>query len=60
VIEAQLKKERVEMSAEKAKHYAVTAQKSGHPDDKLDNIAKALFELADALEQIETKIERKG
>ena len=48
------------MSAEKAKEYAVTAQKSGHPDDKLDYIAKAIFELADALEQIERKVERKG
>jgi hypothetical protein len=48
------------MSVEKAKQYAATVQKSGHELDKLDNIAKALYELADALEVIEKKIERKG
>ena len=48
------------MSTEKAKQYAVTVQKSGHEFDKLDNIAKAIFELADALDLIEKKIERKG
>lgn len=48
------------MSAEKAKNYALIAQKSGHENDKLDNIAKALFEIADALESLERKIDRKN
>jgi hypothetical protein len=48
------------MSIEKAKEFAVTAQRNGHPDDRLQNIAKAIFELADALEQIERKVDRKG
>jgi hypothetical protein len=48
------------MSAEKAKTYALVAQKSGHENDKLDNIAKALFEIAGALESLERKMERKN
>ena len=48
------------MSVEKAKQYAVTAQRSGHEIDKLNSIAQAIFELADALELIERKIERRG
>jgi hypothetical protein len=49
------------MSAEKAKKYAWEAQKTGaHPEDKIDNIARALFEIADALEAIERKIDRKN
>jgi hypothetical protein len=48
------------MSAEKAKKYAWEAQKTGaHPDDKIENIARALFEIADALESIERKIDGK-
>jgi hypothetical protein len=31
-----------------------------HPEDKIENIARALFEIADALESIERKIERKN
>jgi hypothetical protein len=48
------------MSVEKTKQYAVTAQRSGHEMDKLNSIAQAIFELADALELIQEKIERKG
>jgi hypothetical protein len=48
------------LSTEKTKQFAVTAQKSGHESDKLDNIAKAIFELAEALEILEQKIDRKG
>jgi hypothetical protein len=49
------------MSAEKAKKYAWEAQKTGaHPEDKIENIARALFEIADALESIERKIDRKN
>ena len=48
------------MSTEKAKQFAVTAQRSGHEIDKLNAIAQAIFELANALELIEKKIERKG
>jgi len=48
------------MSTAAAKDYAVTAQKSGHPNDKLDYIAKAIFELADALEDMERKIGQKN
>jgi len=48
------------MSTEKVKQYAVAAQRNGHEIDKLNDIAKAIFELADALELIEKKIERKG
>jgi hypothetical protein len=49
------------MSAEKAKKYAWEAQKSGaHPEDRMENIARALFEIADALESIERKIDRKN
>jgi hypothetical protein len=48
------------MSVEKAKEFAVAAQRNAHPDDRVQYIAKALFELADALEQIERKLDRKG
>lgn len=49
------------MSTENAKKYAREAQKYGaHPDDRIDNIAKALFEIADALETIQQKIDRKN
>ena len=33
------------MSTKAAKDHALTAQKSGHEKDKLDYIAKAIFEL---------------
>jgi hypothetical protein len=31
------------MSIENAKEYAVAAQRNAHPDDRLQNIAKAIF-----------------
>ena len=49
------------MSAEKAKKYAWEAQKTGaHPEDKIENIARALFEIAAALQSLEKKIDRKN
>jgi hypothetical protein len=49
------------MSVANAKKYAWEAQKTGaHPEDKIENIARALFEIADALESIERKIDRKN
>jgi hypothetical protein len=48
------------MSTEKAKNYALAAQKLGHLEDKLDNIAKAIFELAAALETLEQRSDRKN
>jgi hypothetical protein len=49
------------MSTERAKKYAWEAQKTGaHPEDKIENIAKALFEIADALETLERKIDGKN
>jgi hypothetical protein len=48
------------MSAEKAKKYAWEAQKAGaHPEDRIENIARALFEIAAAIELLEQKIDRK-
>ena len=48
------------MSAEKAKQYAWEAQKTGvHPEDRIENIARALFEIAGALESLERKIDEK-
>jgi hypothetical protein len=48
------------MSAEKAKKYAWEAQKSGaHPEDRIENIARALFEIADALESLERKFDER-
>lgn len=48
------------MSTERAKKYAWEAQKTGaHTEDKIESIARALFEIADALESIERKIDGK-
>jgi hypothetical protein len=48
------------MSAEKAKQYAWEAQKASvHPEDRIENIARALFEIAAAIELLDRKIDEK-